>query len=71
MRFFLESEEGHDFVTEDLDGSDLYGWLVPEVFAAEAENLWKSGEAEELADFGKWMIWSGDAKALKINFVDF
>lgn len=28
-RFFISSGEGHDLITETLEGEDLFGWLIP------------------------------------------
>lgn len=27
-RFFISSGEGHDLITETVEGEDLFGWLI-------------------------------------------
>ncbi len=37
--FFLETGDGHDFENDDLDGADLFGWVIQEAEADEFETI--------------------------------
>ena len=39
--FFLQCGEGRDFKHGDLEGMDLFGWLIPETEADEFEAIWE------------------------------
>lgn len=69
--FFLESEEGHEFESEHLEGSDLFGWLIPSELADSFEQHWRQNDLEDFGDYGKWVIWYGSTKSPQIKFEDF
>lgn len=59
--FFADAGEGRDFITDDMEGEDLSGWLIPMEDADAFEPLWKNGDSPM---DGKWgdmfcfAIWS-------------
>ncbi len=47
--FFLSSDEGNNKETEEMEISDLSGWLIPDAQAKEFEKIWeKSSDSDEL-----------------------
>lgn len=59
--FFLDCGEGRDFETADMEGEDLFGWLIPQADADAFEAEWKSGHiGDRWTDFTSWVIWSDD-----------
>ncbi len=40
--FFFDTGEGHDIITNELEGEYLSGWLIPIEKASEFEKLWES-----------------------------
>lgn len=66
--FFLDAGDGNEFSTDEMEGEDLLGWLIPEDqaedFASEFENF---KEAEEWDDFYVTVDCSME-DSLKISF---
>ena len=56
--FFLEAGDGRDFETNDIEGEDLQGWLIPRERAILFETKWRNnsvnGEWEEFFCFAVW-----------------
>ncbi len=50
-KFFMDSGEGRPIITDDLDGEDFSGWLIPQALTAEFEQSWKNGTQN---DDSKW-----------------
>lgn len=70
--FFFWSHEGNDFVTDQLDGGDMSGWLVPMERAEEFDRIWKRSVddlPDELADTFCIARWTADdGGAIGIEF---
>lgn len=67
--FFLESGDGNDFVTGDMEGEDLQGWLIPKSKAASFEILWaQNKENDEWADFFCWAKWEKRENKIEVEF---
>ena len=70
--FFLECGEGHDLISDTIEGEDLRGWLIPEEQADKFEAEWLSGEpSQEWENLISWAIWSGNAMNLQIEIKQF
>lgn len=41
--FFLDSEDGHDGVVNNIETCDMFGWLIPKEKASDFEKIWKDG----------------------------
>ena len=66
--FFLECGEGHDFETDQLEGEDLRGWLIPNNQAGRFEKEWMNGSpGDEWAGRIAWATWSGSEAAPTIT----
>ena len=60
--FYFWSFEGNDIFTDDLDGGDMSGWLVPLERSAEFEAAWKASDQlipDDLYDGFVIARWSG------------
>ena len=68
--FFLDSGDGRDFISDDMEGEDLTGWLIPANKADEFESIWKRNEAisEDWDEFFVFAEWE-NAGGVKIQFV--
>ena len=42
--FFLDAGDGDVFETSDLEGENLFGWVLPEAMADEFEAKWLADE---------------------------
>lgn len=40
--FFLEAGDGREFITPDMEGEDLQGWLIPKSKSKAFESEWKN-----------------------------
>ena len=70
--FFLECGEGHDFYTDEMEGEDLRGWLIPNELADKFEEEWSSSApGEEWMDYIKWAEWSGSENAPVVKIVSY
>jgi hypothetical protein len=71
--FFLDTGEGHDFETPDMEGECLSGWLVPVSRSAEFEKDWMKGsefvppEFSDICLIAKWEIIDN---SISIRFVE-
>lgn len=58
--FFSWSGEGHEIMTDELDGEDMSGWLVPFDESDEFEIQWMSGldaigdKFDDMFVFARW-----------------
>ena len=67
--FFLENGEGNEFETDDIEGEDLCGWLIPKQSAEKFEEVWYNDEnLEEWSEFICFAFWKGDKENPKIIF---
>ena len=72
--FFIDSAEGNDFIGEDIDCCDLWGWLVATDVVLEFEPLWRRdawGFDARFNDVSCRATWEGDPlrpETIKVNF---
>ncbi len=67
--FYADAGDGNDFETEDMEGENMMGWLIPTEKAPEFESLWKKSEVgDEWADFYVWAVWSKEQGNIRIHF---
>lgn len=45
--FFLDSEDGHDEVVNNIKTCDMFGWLIPKEKASDFEKIWKEGQEDD------------------------
>ena len=70
--FFLDCGEGRELFTEDMEGEDLSGWLIPE---SEADAFQKEFDAGDVSE--KWnenvffASWKKDQNGISIAFESF
>lgn len=70
--FFLECGECNDFETEQMDGEDLRGWLIPEKQADQFEREWlKDQPGEEWEPYITWVLWNGEPEKPVIELKQF
>ena len=66
--FFLEAGEGNEFETENLEGENLTGWVIPMTLADEFEARWLADEClTEYDDYYYLVEWGGNPNHLKIH----
>lgn len=59
--FFLDAGDGNDFETEDLEGEDLMGWLIPEDKVSEFTLVWKEDSiTDDWTEFFVWAVWNNE-----------
>lgn len=67
--FFLDCGEGNDIVTDNIEGEDLRGWLVPEKQADIFEPLFlKHKVGDEWLDNMCWAEWKMKNNKISISF---
>ena len=67
--FFVDCGEGRELFTEDMEGEDLSGWLIPKEKAAVFEKEFRSGDvSEEWNDRVFFATWSQKDNSIAINF---
>lgn len=65
--FFLETGDGHDFENDEMEGENLFGWLIPEAEADRFEEIWRRNphdldaldEWYDVLGFAKWEVADG------------
>lgn len=68
--FFLDAGDGNDFETDNLEGENLMGWLVPEEKLSDFEKEWnKNDVSDEWSDCYVWAIWK-NAENPVISFTE-
>lgn len=71
MVFFADAGDGNEFETDNLEGENMMGWLVPSEKAANFEEIWLADEVDDSwSDFFKWAIWSLNDGKINIKFED-
>ena len=66
--FFLDCGEGRELFTNDFDGEDLSGWLIPLEQADKFENIWlQNNNLDEWSNNIVFAIWKFNGK-LEIQF---
>ena len=70
--FFVDCGEGREVFTEDIEGEDLSGWLIPEdkadIFQAEFDAGYVS---EKWNDYVFFAIWKKEEDGISIAFESF
>lgn len=70
--FFCFCEEGNDYETEQLEGTDLSGWLIPADKVEEFEKLYHEwADLDDWAEFFLFAEWSGDKNDPTIEFKEY
>ena len=70
--FFVDCGEGRELVTEELDGEDLSGWLIPQQDADGFQTEFDSGDVSgQWDDFMRIAVWSQSGKEIQIQFKPF
>lgn len=69
-KFYMDSGEGREIVTDELDGEDLSGWLIPVQLVAAFRDDWSIGEAnrEKWSPYYKFARWYKTGEAITIHF---
>lgn len=75
MVWFAFAGEGNDFETEEMEGEDVSGWLIPEKMADEFEKIWVVDHADSAlegwANFFVWVKWvKKDNGTIGIEFME-
>lgn len=69
MIYFADCGEGRDFETEDMEGEDFCGWLVPIDKAEEFEPDWKNNSvSDEWIGNMIWAEWNNDNGIISVEF---
>ncbi|MBR5583707.1 MAG: hypothetical protein IKW21_04185 [Lachnospiraceae bacterium] len=67
--FFLDTGDGHDFETDELEGEDLAGWLIPSSKVIEFKEVWeKDSVDDEWSDFYMFAVWKNENNKIVISF---
>lgn len=70
--FFCDSGEGHDLLTDDMEGEDLSGWLIPQGSADEFEREWLENDiGEKWDDYMRMAVWHEDQGRVSVTFREF
>ena len=74
--FFGYAGEGRDFSTDDMEGEDFGGWLVPAGNADAFEALWQADEAalfrdKPLSSEFTFAVWKEHSGHISISFERF
>ncbi|MBR4204459.1 MAG: hypothetical protein IKQ92_03185 [Clostridia bacterium] len=72
--FFLQAGDGHELEEDDMQGEDLWGWLIPISLADRFENLWAHGyrEGDWDEDYYCHAEWRrSDDGRLEIRFIEY
>ena len=66
--FFLDAGMGNEFETENLEGEDLLGWVLPMAFADEFEAKWLADEClDDYCCYYHSVDWGGNPKRVRIH----
>lgn len=67
--FFSDCGEGRDFETEDMEGEDMRGWLIPLDNTKQFEKQWMNHEAlDEWVDRICWAEWENMNGKITVKF---
>jgi len=71
--FFMDTGEGREHATDDMDMEDLSGWLVPVELEEEFAQEWGNNIRDEWdAPFYRFAIWSiDDSGKVQVEFKNF
>lgn len=70
--FFLDSGDGREFSTDDMEGEDLSGFLIPESKADAFNSAFKKGleAGTEWSDFFRFAVWTKTGDTIEISFTE-
>lgn len=69
MVFFADCGEGSDFETEEMEGEDFCGWLIPLDKVKEFEPNWKENNvSDKWVDNMIWLEWESINDIISIEF---
>lgn len=67
--FFLEAGDGNEFETEEMEGEELTGWLIPSDKVEEFKSIWENEEIDdEWIDFFTFVDWEESNGEIKVSF---
>lgn len=76
--FFMDSGEGREYATDDMEMEDISGWLVPVELKEEFTDYWmKEGNThsnlpDKFDDTFRFAMWSvGENEKIVVEFKDF
>lgn len=70
--FFGDCGEGRELFSDDMEGEDLFGWLIPENLADEFEPEWRKNDvSERWDDYTRFAIWHDESGQITISFEDY
>lgn len=70
--FFVDCGEGREFVSEDMEGEDLSGWLIPREDADRFQiEFDKNDVSEKWDDFMKSLCWKQLDGKISVTFEEF
>ena len=66
--YFLDTGEGHELITDELDCEDLSGWLIPQSRVEEFEKDFNDGDTNDWWDFYAFADWEKKGGKITIKF---
>ena len=67
--FFGECGEGRDFETEEIEGEDFFGWLIPCALQNDFQKQWEQNRVNKRWNkFCRFAVWSETDTGIKISF---
>ena len=66
--YFLDTGEGHELITDELDCEDLSGWLIPNPKVKNFEKDFNDRKTDEWLDFYAFSIWNKKEDEYIIRF---
>ncbi|WP_050698622.1 hypothetical protein [Anaeromassilibacillus senegalensis] len=70
-KFFVSCGEGHEIQTDQFEGEDFSGWLVPLEYAESFHKDWMTSDDQILDRWGEYFTfaeWSIQGESIRINF---
>ena len=71
--FYAHAGDGNDFETDELEGEEVMGWLIPADKSEEFEPIWAENESlldEDWTEYFVWAVWEIVDGKLIISFKD-
>ena len=67
--FFTDGADSNDFETDEMEGVELMGWLIPKEHAEEFQKIYEnSGDTDDWIDYYCWAEWEMKDGEIKIHF---
>lgn len=67
--FFLDAGDGREFSTNDIEGEDLTGWLIPTSKISEFTPIWKADNVDDdWINFFCFVVWKQNDDELTVEF---